>query len=196
MLNNNEKDTIQAQNILHFRFLDYKHYTERSFKTHRGENYMAFNGSVIPIVHPDRVKMHCQKIGYQLLNPSSNDRNPIQFSKTIRAKMLRKVKLKCVKKKKQAYFRNLSPKKYINEINKLRYASQIPSGNMANRRSYNSNYHGRKLKGICKLQHEQKIQIVRIFVYDYINHFFKFYTKFQNLPIQKLKFSIYFQSNF
>ena len=133
-----------------FQFSDHDNDAERSFKPYRDGKDMDINQSIVPMIHPERVQIHCQKIAYQLINPNGKAENEYDFHNSKKAKLLRKVKLKCVKKKKQAYLRNIDPKKYSSGPNMVKPLGQMSTRRTTNRRSYNSRNNGRKLRGICK----------------------------------------------
>ena len=110
---------------------------------------MDINQSVVPMIHPERLQIHCQKIAYQIMNPSGNADNEYNFHTSKRSKLLKKVKLKCVKKKKQAHFRNGGSKNYFSGPDMVQTVVQMSPRRTTNRRSYNAKNNGRKLRGIC-----------------------------------------------
>ena len=112
---------------------------------------MGINQSIVSMIHPGREPIHCQRIAFQLMNTNGKTENEFDFHNSKRAKLLRKVKLKCVKKKKQAYLRNSSTKKHFSGFNMVRSFGQMSPKRTTNRRNSNSRTYGRKSRGICKL---------------------------------------------
>ena len=133
-----------------FQYSDHNNNAERSFKPYRDGKEMDTNQSIVPMIHPERVQIHCQKIAYQLMNPSGKAENEYDFHNSKRAKLLRKVKLKCVKKKKLSYLRSKDPKKYFSGPNMVQAVGEMSPRRISNRRSYNSRNNGRKWRGTCK----------------------------------------------
>ena len=101
----------------------------------------------MPINYSDRLQIHCQKIGYQLMNLSGQHRTDINFSKHKNLKFLKKVKLKCLKKSKRPYYRHHGAQKDFTRSIMHRAVNQLSAVKLSNRRSYISSS-GRKLKGI------------------------------------------------
>ena len=126
---------------------DYPHNTERSLKTYRGRNQAGGNQPIMQINYSDRLQIHCQKIGYQLMNLGGQHRTDINFSKHKNLKFLKKVKLKCTKKSKRPYYRHHGAQKDFTRSIMHRAVNQLSAGKLSNRRSYISSS-ARKLKGI------------------------------------------------
>ena len=108
---------------------------------------MSDDPSAIPILYEDKVQIHCQNIGEELMHLGGEEIRQNYIPKYKKAKFVRKVKLKCVKLKKRPHYLNRRSQKHFNRLNSRRLGSQMFLEHHTNHQSHISTNNGRKIKG-------------------------------------------------